>query len=95
MLISILVEVKDESALDEANRRVLDVILAALRDMGVTAPDVETRVQYPEIFDDGAKMIGGVQVSLRGVAAMKETTIMAALVAAGFDPGQFRRKAEE
>jgi chloramphenicol 3-O-phosphotransferase len=89
----IFVLIEDETTLDEAANRVREVTLAALRDAGVIAPDVETSVQWPEVLDDGEELLGGVRIVLRGLAASMEAKVTATLMAAGFDPGQERPEA--
>jgi hypothetical protein len=86
----IYVPIGDAGMLPEAERRVRQETFAALQDAGIAAPDVETDAAPSGIIDEHDEVLGGITITVQMLPAairdLVEMKIVAALMAAGFDP---------
>jgi len=82
--------------LPEAERRVREVALSAMRDAGITAPDIEASASPRVVIDEDEEVVRSVRVTLRFPGGSRDQTIdiedvvtkvRAAFLAAGFDAG--------
>lgn len=95
----IYVPIDDDATLPEVERRVREETFAAIRDAGITAPDVETDAAPRVVIDQSEEALGQVRITLRKVpSAIREDVgkkVMTNLFTAGFDPHLVIRKEEE
>lgn len=86
----IYVPIDDDAMLSEAELRVCEETLAAIRAAGITTPDIEIHAAPRVVIDQDEEASSGVRITLRMIPSairnFVETKIMAALMAAGFDP---------
>lgn len=95
----IYVPIDDDAMLSEAEQRVREETFAAIRDAGITMPDIEIHATPRAVIDQDEEASSGVRITLRMIpSAIRncvETKIMAALMVAGFDPHRVIRKSSE
>ena|SRR2546425_13178168 len=95
----IYVPIDEDAILPDAEERVREETFAAMRDAGITTPDVETHASPRVVIDEDEEALSQVRITLRkipsAIRSRVETKIMANLIAAGFDPHLVVRKSSE
>jgi hypothetical protein len=86
----IYVPIDDDAMLPQAEQRIRQETFAAMRDAGITAPDVETAAMPRVVIDQNEEASCEVRITLRmlpsAIRNRVKEKVMANLMLAGFDP---------